>query len=56
MEKKKTGVGEFFKNLTRQQIFIPLVALILLAVFNLIADPGFFKITLGHNSAGDPVL
>ena len=40
----------------RQQIFIPIAALIILAVFNLIADPSFFKITLGYNSAGDPVL
>ena len=56
MQTKKAGVGEFFKNLTRQQIFIPLVALALLLIFNLIADPNFFKITLGHNSAGDPVL
>lgn len=38
------------------QIFIPVVALLILAVFNLIADPGFFKITLGENSAGNPVL
>ena len=40
----------------RNQLFIPIAALLLLAVFNLIADPSFFKITLGYNSAGDPVL
>ncbi|MCR5268526.1 MAG: ABC transporter permease [Lachnospiraceae bacterium] len=40
----------------RNQIFIPIAALLLLAVFNLIMDPSFFKITLGYNSAGDPVL
>ena len=39
-----------------QQIFIPVAALILLTLFNLIVDPSFFKITLGYNSAGDPVL
>lgn len=39
-----------------RQIFIPLAALLLLAVFNLIMDPGFFKITMGYNNAGDPVL
>lgn len=39
-----------------RQIFIPLVALLLLAVFNLVMDPSFFKISLGYNSAGDPVL
>ena len=27
-----------------------------MAIFNLIADPSFYKITLGYNSAGNPVL
>ena len=49
MTKKKM----FFSS---RQIFIPIAALILLALFNLAVDPSFFKITLGHNSAGDPVL
>lgn len=40
----------------RKQIFIPLAALLILALFNLIADPAFFKITLGYNSDGNPVL
>lgn len=44
--------SKLFKN----QIFIPIMALILLAVFNLIVDPSFFKIALGYNSTGDPVL
>jgi len=44
------------KKIFSNQIFIPIAALLMLAVFNLIADPTFFKITLGHNSAGDPVL
>ena len=48
--------GAWLKNLVRQQIFIPLAALLILVVFNLIADPGFFKITMGQNSNGDPVL
>ncbi len=42
--------------LTSRQIFIPIAALLLLALFNLAVDPSFFKITLGNNSAGDPVL
>ncbi|NBH73975.1 ABC transporter permease [Clostridiaceae bacterium] len=42
--------------LTSRQIFIPIAALLLLALFNLAVDPSFFKITLGRNSAGDPVL
>ncbi len=44
------------KNIFRNQIFIPIAALLLLAVFNLIYDPSFYQITLGHNSAGQPVL
>ena len=55
-DSNRSGVTSFFTKLFRQQIFIPLAALVLLAVFNLIADPGFFKITLGYNSAGNPVL
>ena len=43
-------------GLFRQQIFIPVAALFVLVLFNLIADPSFFKITLGQNSAGNPVL
>ena len=39
-----------------QQLLIPLVALLLLAVFNLIKDPTFYRVTLGTNSAGNPVL
>ncbi len=39
-----------------KQLLIPLAALLLLAVFNLIADPSFFEIKLGYNSAGNPVL
>ena len=44
------------KKITSNQLFIPLMALILLAVINLINDPGFFKVTLGTNNAGFPVL
>ena len=44
------------KKITSNQLFIPLMALILLAVINLINDPGFFKVTLGTNNAGYPVL
>lgn len=52
----KTKGNNFFSGLLRQQIFIPIAALLLLAVFNLVADPTFFKITYGVNSAGNPVL
>ncbi|MCD8049189.1 MAG: ABC transporter permease [Clostridia bacterium] len=44
------------KKIFSNQIVIPLAALIILALFNLIADPSFYKITLGLNSDGNPVL
>ena len=53
---KKTGKGSFLSNLLHQQIIIPLAALLLLFLFNLIVDPSFLKITQGYNSAGKPVL
>lgn len=53
---KKFYISAFFTKLFRQQIFIPIAALLLLAIFNLITDPSFYKITLGYNSVGAPVL
>ncbi len=55
-ETKKVNISDLFKRLIKRQIFIPIAALLILAIFNLIADPSFFKITLGYNSAGNPVL
>lgn len=55
-EIKKSGITEILGRLLRRQIFIPIAALLLLAIFNLITDPSFYKITFGYNSAGDPVL
>jgi len=55
-ETSKTANVGFLKNLVKNQCFIPIAALLLLLLFNLIADPAFFKITLGYNSAGNPVL
>ena len=43
-------------RMVRHQMFIPVLALVILAVFNLIADPAFFKITVGQNSTGNMVL
>lgn len=48
--------GSFLSNIVRKQIFIPIAALLILAIFNFIMDPSFFKITLGHNSEGNPIL
>ena len=55
-EKKNTGASAFFGSLIRKQVMIPLAALLLLFLFNLVMDPSFFKIELGYNSAGNPVL
>ncbi len=56
MQKSKANSTNFISNLFKKQIFIPIAALLLLVIFNLIADPSFFKITLGINSVGSPVL
>lgn len=53
---KKSGASEVLSKIFRRQIFIPIAALALLAIFNLIMDPSFYKISLGYNSVGNPVL
>ena len=53
---KKMSISDIFGKLFRNQIFVPIAAMLILLIFNLIADPSFFKITLGYNSAGNPVL
>ena len=55
-ETKKAGASSFFGRLLRKQVMIPLAALLILFLFNLIMDPSFFKLELGYNSAGNPVL
>ncbi len=52
----RSGAGAFIAGLFRYQIMIPLAALLLLTVFNLILDPSFFSVSLAHNAAGNPVL
>ena len=53
MPTKKSDLWGMF---SRNQILIPIAALVLLALFNLIADPSFFRIYLKDNANGDPVL
>ncbi len=38
------------------QLVIPLIALALLVIFNLIRDPGFFSVGITTNNEGNPVL
>ena len=53
---KPNKIVEAFVNLPRNQVFIPLVALLLLGIFNLITDPSFFSVAIGQTSAGNTVL
>ena len=53
---KTKKVSGLILGLFRKQIFIPIAALIILALFNLIADPSFYTITFQYNSEGNPVL
>ena len=43
---KTNKKDSFWRRLISNQMFIPLLALLLLAVINLIHDPSFFKITI----------
>ena len=51
---KRSGASRFFYN--NSQLLIPLIAILLLTVFNLIRDPGFFSVGIAANNNGDPVL
>ena len=54
--KPQPSAKEVLGKIVRNQLFIPLVALFLLIAFNLVTDPGFFKVSLEPNSAGNLVL
>ncbi|MCR5217143.1 ABC transporter permease [Treponema sp.] len=45
-----------FKKFTQSQLAIPMFALLLLVVFNLIRDPEFFSISIKHNNLGNSVF
>lgn len=44
----------FFAN--NSQLLIPLIALALLVIFNLIQNPSFYSVAISKNNNGDPVL
>ena len=46
--------GRFLAN--NSQLLVPLIAILLLVIFNLIRDPSFFSVGLAANNNGDPVL
>ena len=51
---KKNNASRFFAN--NSQLLIPLIAIALLVIFNLIRDPRFFSVGIASNNRGDPVL
>ena len=51
---KKSKVSQFFAN--NSQLLIPLIAILLLTVFNLFRDVSFFSVSVAANNNGDPVL
>ena len=51
---KKTKASLFFAK--NSQLLIPLIAILLLVIFNLIRDPSFFSVSIAANNKGDPVL
>ena len=53
MDKQKNG---FWARIGIGQLIIPLTALALLLLFNLIRDPGFFEVVVNINNSGNPVL
>ena len=53
---KPNNQGSILNRILHSQLLIPVAALLLLILFNLIADRSFFAIYLSDNSEGYPVL
>lgn len=51
---KNKKISRFFLN--NSQLLIPLIAILLLMIFNLIRDPSFFSVDIAANNNGAPVL
>ncbi|MCR4763802.1 MAG: ABC transporter permease [Lachnospiraceae bacterium] len=54
--KKKIKTGGIWKKIVGNQMFIPVLAILILVIVNLIKDPSFFVVTMGLNNDGFPVL
>lgn len=52
----KSTLAKQVKKLTQSQLAIPIFALLLLVIFNLIRDPSFFSIVIKKNNLGNTVL
>ena len=53
---EKSKDTNVLKRLLHSQLVIPIAALLALVLFNLIADPSFFAISMVTDSSGNPVL
>ena len=53
MNNRKRKAGGLSKY---SQLLVPLIAILVLVIFNLLRDPGFFSVGLTTNNNGDPVL
>jgi simple sugar transport system permease protein len=53
---KSTPISIKMKKFMQSQLAIPILALLVLVVFNLIRDPGFFSIAIKQNNLGNTVL
>ena len=56
MSKRKSNVSGMLRRFVGNQLFIPFIAIVILAVVNLVHDPSFFVVTSGLNNAGNPVF
>ncbi|MCQ2586513.1 MAG: ABC transporter permease [Treponema sp.] len=56
LAKSKNPFAEALKNFASSQLIIPVVAILILVIFNLIRDPSFFSIAITKNNIGNTVL
>ena len=56
MPSKKINFSQLWKKFTQSQLIIPVTALLILVIFNLIRDPSFFSIVIKKNNLGNRVL
>ena len=49
-------MAKWLQKVAKSQLVVPLFALLLIVVFNLIRDVGFFSLSITTNNAGNPVL
>jgi simple sugar transport system permease protein len=52
----KPGIYIRFKDFVRSNLIIPFLGLLLIFLFNLFTNPGFFRVTTTVNNAGNTVL